>query len=313
MWQQNNNSAKFTATTISLLLLMIAGCSGGGGGSSGAVSEPVEAGFINIFITDAPLDTVTEVWVEFNGISLKPQEGDALDFEFDDPLSIDLRALTGENTASLLDNQSVPAGAYNWIRLDVNADADGIFDSFVMTEMGEMVELEVTSQNGLQLVSGFTVTGGQSARFVIDWDLRKGLTRPKGQGQVWKLRPALRITDLVVSGSISGMVDEELLSASDCTNNLAEDTGSSVYVFAGHDATPEDIHTEESDPITTAPVTQDDNGAYSYSATHLSAGDYTVAFTCQGLDDDPETDDLLEFSPSQNVSVIDGEDAIADF
>ena len=308
MWQQNNDSGKFTATTICLLLLMIAGCSGGGGSI-----EPVEAGFINIFITDAPLDTVTEVWVKFNGISLKPQSGDALDFEFDTPLLIDLRALTGENTASLLNNQSVPAGAYNWIRLDVNADADGIFDSFVMTEMGEMVELEVTSQTGLELVSRFTVTVGQSASFVIDWDLRKGLTMPKGQDQVWKLRPALRITDLVASGSISGMVDEQLLSAGDCTNVLTENTGSSVYVFTGHDAIPEDIHSEESDPVTTAPVTQDENGAYSYSATYLSAGDYTVAFTCQGLDDDPETDDPLEFSPSQNVSVIDGEDATADF
>lgn len=309
MWQKDNNSG-LLATTVSLLLLMIAGCSGGGGGGG---SEQVEVGFVNIAITDAPVDTATEVWVEFSGISLKPRDTGTLDFEFDEPLRIDLLSLGGENTSPLLNNQSVPTGAYNWIRLDVNADADGIFDSYVMTDTGEMVELLVTSQQGLQLVSGFTVTSGQSSNFVIDWDLRKGLTMPNGQDQEWKLRPALRITDMMESGTISGMVDEGLLSGDPCTSDLAEDTGNSVYIFAGHDATLEDIHTVESDPVTTAAVTQDENGTYSYSAAYMSTGDYTVAVTCQALDDDPETDDSLEFSPSQNVSVTDGEDSTADF
>ncbi|MCH7744176.1 MAG: DUF4382 domain-containing protein [Proteobacteria bacterium] len=312
MMQKIDNSTKLTML-ICLVLLVISGCSGGGGGNAAEEVVVDEAGFINISITDAPVDTVIEVWVEFDGISLKPQSADTLDFAFEEPLRIDLLALTGENTSSLLENQSVPAGGYNWIRLDVNADLDTVFDSYVMTENGEMVELEVTSQRGLQLVSGFTITSGQTASFVIDWDLRKGLTMPKGQGMGWKLRPALRITDLVESGSISGVVEEGLLSADSCTNDLAEDTGNSVYVFSGHDATLEDIHTEETDPVSTAAVTQDENGFYVYSATFLSAGDYTVAFTCQGLDDDPETDDTLEFSPSQNVSVIADEDTIADF
>lgn len=38
-----------------------------------------------------------------------------------------------------------------------------------------------------------------------------------------------------------------------------------------------------------------------------------MAFTCRGLDDDPEMDDTLEFSPSQNVSVTDGDDTTVDF
>ena len=114
MWQKINKSGKFTAL-ISVLLLMISGCSGGGGGGNAAEEVVVdEAGFINISITDAPVDTVIEVWVEFNGISLKPQSADTLDFEFEEPLRIDLLARTGENTPSLLENQSAPAAGSIW-------------------------------------------------------------------------------------------------------------------------------------------------------------------------------------------------------
>jgi hypothetical protein len=313
MWRNDNYSGILTST-IALLVLLSAGCDGGGS------SDPLEAGYVNIAITDAPVDTVTEVWVEFSGVSIKPRDTGVLDFEFNEPLYIDLLTLRGENTSSLLTNQAVPRGAYNWIRLDVNADADGVFDSYVMTEAGAMIELVVTSQEGLQLGSGFTITSGQASNFVIDWDLRKGLTMPNGQDQEWKLRPALRITDMAESGTISGMVDEGLLSGGTCTSNLAEDTGNSVYIFTGHDAALEDIQTGASDlvavatdPVVTAAVTQDENGMYSYSAAYMSTGDYTVAFTCQSLDDDPGAVDSLDFSVPQNVAVTNGVNTTADF
>jgi hypothetical protein len=291
MWRNDNYSGILTST-IALLVLLSAGCDGGGS------SDPLEAGYVNIAITDAPVDTVTEVWVEFSGVSIKPRDTGVLDFEFNEPLYIDLLTLRGENTSSLLTNQAVPRGAYNWIRLDVNADADGVFDSYVMTEAGAMIELVVTSQEGLQLGSGFTITSGQASNFVIDWDLRKGLTMPNGQDQEWKLRPALRITDMAESGTISGMVDEGLLSGGTCTSNLAEDT---------------DLVAVATDPVVTAAVTQDENGMYSYSAAYMSTGDYTVAFTCQSLDDDPGAVDSLDFSVPQNVAVTNGVNTTADF
>jgi hypothetical protein len=313
MWPKDNYSGILTST-VALSLLLIAGCDGG------SSSDQLEPGFVNIAITDAPVDTVTEVWVAFSGISIKPRDAGVLEFEFNEPLVIDLLTLRGENTSFLLSNQAVPRGAYNWIRLHVNADADSITDSYVMSDRGEMIELVVTSQEGLQLVSGFTITSGQASNFVIDWDLRKGLTMPNGQNQEWMLRPTLRITDMAESGTISGMVDEELLFGGTCTSKLAEDTGNSVYIFTGHDTSLKDIQTGandlvavESDPVVTAAVTQDENGMYSYSAAYMSTGDYTVAFTCHSLDDDPGVIDSLEFSAPQNVTVTNGVDATADF
>jgi hypothetical protein len=314
MWPQDNFSGSGILTsTVALLLLLIAGC-------DGSSSDQLETGFVNIDITDAPVDIVTEVWVEFSGVAIKPRDAGILEFEFNEPLHIDLLTLRGENTSSLLTNQAVPRGSYNWIRLAVNADADGVFDSYIMTETGAMMELVVTSQEGLQLGGGFTITSGQASNFVIDWDLRKGLTRPNGQDMEWMLRPALRITDLAESGTISGMVDEGMVTGGTCTSNLAEDTGNSVYIFDGHDATLADIQTGasdvvavETDPVVTAAVTQDENGLYSYSAAYMSTGDYTVAFTCQSLNDEPGVIDGLEFSEPQNVTVNNGLDTTADF
>jgi hypothetical protein len=81
------------------------------------------------------------------------------------------------------------------------------------------------------------------------------------------------------------------------------------------DVTPEDIDGAEPDPITEARVAPDDQaaGAYTYSATFLPPGDYTVAFTCQGLNEDPALLDGLEFVGAQNVTVVADETAPADF
>ena len=293
---------------LALGVLGLMGCGGGGGGGGsapGSAPGVTDDGALVLLITDAPVDTVTEVWV---GITVKPRGGTELSFEYDEPQQVDLLALTGANTASLLNGETLAAGEYNWIRLEVNADEDGTFDSYVMTDAGGMVELEVTSQTGLKMVSGFTIPVRQTASFIIDWDLRKGLTGPRGPGgAVWRLRPALRITDLNTFGSVSGTVMDDLLMAEGCTNDLAEDVGNSVYLFAGDGVAPADIFLEETDPLVTAAVQQDENGIYRFSATFLPPGDYTAAFTCQALDDTADGDEDLVFDEVIGLVVSDGE------
>ena len=132
--------------STTLLLFVLSGCGGGGGSSSSpapvAAPEPVASeGTLTLLLTDAPVDTAIEVWVEFAGVELKPQDGESFSIEFEEPVKLDLLQLSGDNTTALLQDEAVPAGGYNWVRLDVNADEDGIFDSFIMTELGEMIEL----------------------------------------------------------------------------------------------------------------------------------------------------------------------------
>jgi hypothetical protein len=284
--------------------VLIAGCGGGGGGSG--PTGPA-TGILSIAITDATVDLVSVVNVQFTGVTLKPASGDEIRIVFDAPKNFDLLTLTGGLTAELLSDTEVPAGRYNWVRLAVNAEFDNVFDSYAMTSMGEEFELRVPSgsQNGLKLVSGFTVTENQSTHLVIDWDLRIALSDPIGQPGL-HLRPALRVTDMALFGTLSGTVAEALVTDAGCSNDLVAQTGNAVYVYNGMTDTPGDIGDAENDPFTTATVTQDGAGAYTYEVNFLSVGDYTAAFTCQANDDVSDMDGDIVFSEPQSFVIENG-------
>jgi hypothetical protein len=108
------------------------------------------------------------------------------------------------------------------------------------------------------------------------------------------LRPTLRMVDNVMVGSISGTVDQ-LLITTGCTP--------AVYVFAGSGVTPDDIDGIAADPVTTATVKQDTGGVYRYMAAFLEVGSYTIAYTCDAAADDPTVDNALTFSGTTTVSV----------
>ena len=281
-------------------LISLAAC----GGSSGSSGD--KTGFVAIGITDAPVDDVSAVVVEFTGVTLKPASGDMIVVTFDTPKSFDLLTLTGGLTAELLAETEVPVGEYNWVRLAVNAEFDSVFDSYAMTPTGQ-VELRVPSGNnsGLKLVSGFTVTQDQSTNLVIDWDLRKALTDPLGQPG-FHLRPALRVTDLSAYGTLNGTVSDLLITDESCTNDPAIDTGSAVYIYNGVVDVPGDIGDAVNEPFITATVSQNESGIYVFEVNFLSTGDYTAAFTCQASDDDPEVDDDIVFTVPQMFMIEDG-------
>jgi hypothetical protein len=331
-----------------LILTAIAACilsaCGGGGGSGGV-------GAMSVAVTDAPVDGVSEVWVEFYAITLKPANGDEecvpeseppeiqpvetdeldtecteeqggqLTYTFDAPRTINLKALTDGRIELLLD-EDVPAGRYNWMKLHVNAEFDGVYDSYVVEEGGGMLELRVPPDR-LKLGNHFTVTAGGDSGFVIDWNLRMGLTNPVGQPG-YKLQPSLRITDMNEYGTIEGMVSAALLPPvnADCTSNENTGAGNVVYIYTDADVVPDDVDSMDPDPLVTADVKLNvDSGKHEYRATFLSPGPYTVAFTCQGGDDvmpdaeqpDLPVDDQLVFTDGVNVVVEDGATKTVDF
>lgn len=299
------NIGQLSAGTAACLFM--AACGGGSvTGINESVPPPTATGIIRIALTDAPVDEVSVVNVQFAGVILKPVSGDEIQVDFDPPKDVDLLTLTGGATAELLPETPVPAGDYGWLRLAVNAEFDNVFDSFAMTPTGQ-VELGVPSgsQSGLKLVSGFTVSQGQTTDLVIDWDLRKALSDPQGQPG-FHLRPALRVTNIVASGTLTGTVSEALVTDITCSNDLAEQTGNAVYVYQGMIDTPGDIGDATNEPFVTVAVEQDDAGAYRFELNFLSVGDYTAAFTCQASDDDPETDDDIAFSAPQGFTIESG-------
>lgn len=279
------------------LVLALGGCS----------NDDPATGQLTLAVTDAPVDDATAVVVAFTGVEVKPAEGEAWQFDFDQARSIDLLALSGDASETLLDGVVVPAGRYNWARLKVLATEDGIADSYIDLEDGSRHELEIPSgaETGLKLVSGFVVPAGGHASYTIDFDLRKSVHEPMDAADSYKLRPALRIVDNSLIGAIGGSVDATL---------LVDGCSPAVYVYGGSGVVPDDVDGAAPEPVTTALVEFNaGSGAYEYRAGFLSQGDYTVSFTCDAAADDPGTDDALAFSGTQDATVSAGQTTTVNF
>ncbi len=265
-----------------LLAVSLSGCSTGS-----------DTGTLSLSVTDAPVDGAVSVVVQFAGVQLLSTSGELLTFTFETPKTIDLLALQGGNSALLLDKISVPEGDYPVISLTVNAEP-GVLDSYIELTDGIQHSLWIPNGNetGLVLTQGCSVTANGIADFVIDFDLRKSVFDPEVLGGDYILKPVLRIVDNTEAGSIAGTVDVALTTDTTCTS------GNAVYIFEGLNVTPDDVGGAV-EPEATTLVTADNT----YKAAFLEPGDYTVAFTCQAADDNPDTDDAIAFVGAVNVTV----------
>jgi hypothetical protein len=251
---------------------------------------------------DAPVDGVTAVFVRITGIWMKSSGGPAQQLTLaGGPRTVDIMALTDTNAAILVDDAVIEPGDYEWLAMDVDAAHDNVMDSYVVTVGGGQEELRVPSGR-VRLVSGFTVEPNEGAQFLFDWDMRKGLVRPPGLPG-YLLKPAFRMLDVAEYGALQGSVSGSALSlpANACNADDANlELGNVVYVFSGTGVAPDDVD-GTGDPVATADVTFA-NGVYSYRVV-LAPGNYTVAFTCQAADDEPETDETIAFFPTVNVTM----------
>jgi hypothetical protein len=308
------------ATTIAALLVA---CGGGGDGDGGA-----STGSLSVGVTDSPVTEDVDVCIHFTGITLHHSDGHRVQIPFDpgsytdatdcvnnrpadnslsEENAVNLSALQGELSVTIIDAEAVKAGRYNWIRLDVDESL-----SYVMDSEGQKA-LSCPScsgeQSGLKLNRGITVPAGGAADFMIDINLAKSLNRkPSGD---YKMNPTLRLVDLTETGHIAGAVESSLV-----PELISEtDTGCNVYIFAGHGITPDDYH--DADNILTSAKVLYDPGTltYKYSAAYLPTDTstdptpYTVALTCD--DDDPETDqDNDPTSPAEDDVIF--TDGLAD-
>lgn len=271
--------------------LVITGC---GSSSSGS-----DTGKLTLGLTDGPVENAEQVVVTFNAVELHGAENKTI--TFDEPKAINLLAYQGEDRIVLLDDEVLQAGNYQWIRLAV--DEAG---SYILID-GQQHPLDIPSgaQTGLKLNRGFTLAADGSTDFTIDFDLRKSVTL---SNQGYKLRPTLRITDNLQSGTISGTVAASLIEDASCNNGDNNDQGNAVYLFSGSDAEPQDIQTNAGDPLASATVVYDsEQQQYRYTLGFVPYGDYSVTFTCNSSLDNADEDNsaLMNFSPAVNVSLND--------
>lgn len=335
------HSSRQTAETLTKATLLSVGglglalltACGGGGGGGGSSSDTGTASFA---VTDGPVDDVDGIHLTFSRIDIKPKEGPAEEFIFDEPLIIEnLLALTGNASQVVVSDREVPAGEYQWIRIYVEG---GFPNSYVVPSSGGPEEdlFIPGQQNGnsngnprfLQLNSGFIVPAGGEADFTLDFVLRKGLTKPANGDGYYLLRPAMRLINNVEVGTIVGTVDATVLASTRC----AASEGNTVYLYEGDitaaEQAPDDVYdpgieggsdevmeAEGARPVTTAEVVQDNDGAMSFEigfVREIEAG-YSLAFTCESSNDFAATDDDITFTEVVYTQVEAGQTATVTF
>jgi hypothetical protein len=304
--RKNTSLVVLVLIVLLVSLLLLTSC-GGGNSTNGSSST----GMFNLSITDAPVDGASKVVVKFTGVDIHSSSGNLIHIDVSPPKQIDLLSLNSGGSEVILENEILPSGDYQWVRLNIEADCDANDDSYIeIDNTKHSIWIPSGNQSGLKLVRGFNLPADGIADFTIDFDLRKSVTFPEGNGNCadnYKLRPALRIVNNTEVGSIAGNINPSLINDGTCTG------GNAVYVFQDHNITPDDIDEIAPDPISTTIVKLDDNGHYVYRASFLNTGDYTIAFTCQADGDDPELNDIIDFVGTENVSVTAGLVTIHDF
>ena len=311
-----------TPLFILVLCGLVAACGGGGGGSSANAT-----GSLTVGVSDSPVDGVTAICVEFEGATVKPRNGPPieLDLAIPEDTCTNLLEFTGIDREILVNDLELPAGEYEWMRFDVDAECDGdTMTSSYVEHSGGFVDLRVPSSRGLQFSNGFVVRANQTTDFTIEWNMRMGLTDPVGQPDCYKLKPSLRVMENTEYGHITGTVAGRLLSVNEplhCTSDPNTEAGNEVYLFAAPN--PVDDIDGVDDPYATAPVRfNGETGDYEYTIGYVEAGDYVVAFTCQAGDDvvpddeNPPLDpvnNMLEFTEGIETTVVVGETSVVSF
>jgi hypothetical protein len=265
--------------------LALSACGGGGGSSTGQMA---------LSVADAPIDGAEAVVVKFTGVELTGNGGNPVTITFAQPKSIDLLNQSGTASAVLF-NQPIPAGSYGQIRLMVVADGNPS-NSYITLSDGTMHGLQVPSgfETGLKLVSGFDVPSSGVVDYTIDFDLRKSITCPSGQAPACVLKPTAKLVDNTTVGNIQGVVSNTLV-PSGCTPG--------VYLYAGAVTAPEDMDSaaptsDTNQPLASKVPVANSSPPYYYQFTFLPPGTYTVAFTCQADQDDPDqSDSAVTFNP----------------
>lgn len=297
----NKYGVKTVVTVVSLSALLTA-CFGESDSGSGT---------LNLNVTDAPIDSAAKVVVSFDSVEIKPQNGSSYTIELKDSngvptvRTIDLLTQQGPNSEPLLIGYTLPAGHYNWIRLNV-LESKTSLDSYIELDDGSQFPLYVPSgsETGLKLNRGFDITDGGSLTFTIDFDLRKSVAVPQNGSNAYLLKPSLRIVNNTGVGHITGTVGATTLTDVACTSDTY-----SVYAFAGENVTPDDIDGLDAEPVSSALL----DANYGYSIGFLEAGNYTLGFTCEAGNDDVATDDNIVFISSMNATVTAGATATYDF
>lgn len=246
--------------------------------------------------TELPADpNITQVVANLRGVEFSTSSGGTETLEFTSGEQVDLIDLADDNgVLRLFTNEQLSDGSYTGVRLLF--DADRADDAFVSTSAGTQFPLNLTDGDYASLSFSIEDNENSSESFTLLLDLRKSLSFDDDSDE-YTLTPVMRTVETSEMSRIEGNVSVN------CPAGDSLERGA-VYLFQGRDITPDDIDGAGVEPFATAPVFTSTTGAgFFYALRYLPAGDYTLAVTCSGNDEEPTTDEDLQFRNVVNVSL----------
>jgi len=320
----NNSIAMKRAALRSVLASALVSCAllpacGGGGGSSPSST-------LNVSLADAPtsLSGVQSVFITVTGVEVQPTNGSPLTFNLGSPLAVDLLTLQQGNLAPLINDVSVTAGSYDWLRLilDTSAGKDYVLycSSGAPCAAPAQIALDIPSgaETGLKVVRGFTMPVNGVIHLVVDFNVNSSIV-PIPNSMSWHLKPVLRVVETDTVGAIAGTISASAMQAAKFSKTACSSTNlPTVYVYSAQSATtnviPDDIFTGTEEAAETTPVQPIVTQLSTYNAANGSAGfniqwvasdpgynEYTVAFTCDP--DDPNVDESAIVPPASTPTI----------
>ena len=160
---------------------------------------------VQLKLVDAPGDYL-EVNVEIIDIQYNTgEEGGWMSFsgEDQDSINVDLTELIAGNSLVLAD-ELIPAGMLKQVRLVLSEN-----NTLKIEGEEDLIPLNTPSaqQSGLKLNLNEELEGGFSYTFILDWIVQESIVKAGNSGN-YNLKPVIKVTAEVNSGSVSGNVVE---------------------------------------------------------------------------------------------------------
>ncbi|GAA5193718.1 DUF4382 domain-containing protein [Ferrimonas gelatinilytica] len=319
------------------VVLALSGCGSDNSSSPnpgpGPSPEP-QMGTFSLGVSDAPVDDAKRVVLAFNDVILIPQDGqnggDPIHIELGNdgqPQQIDLLEFQGSAMEVIVSEGELEVGDYRMCLYAKDGLPNGSEESsFVEKTDGIVVPLKVNSKGachgykpdtdgqgrmsfdkGDQMV---TINTGQNA-FVVEFDLRKALTDPKGQDWMFIKPNAVQLINIAGVGNISGEL--ALTQRDACEADMVSLVGADTFAHAAYlyanerdRSTMGDIVGEAGfpegselvEPVAVANIVQVENQTdeliYRYEFGFIGEGEYSIGYTCTANADLPETHETAE-------------------
>ncbi len=266
-----------------------------------------DKGSLNLFITDAPIDSdgIESVWITIQDLHYQTDQDGWVELGLEEEKKIDLLQLTRGDYEEL-GNFELEAGTYNQIRFMLDAPA---FNEGPQENPGCYLEFEDKEPENLFIPSGyetgfkgigtFTVPINGQVEVTADWDVRRSVVEAGVTG-MYILKPTIRLVVNNQAGDIQGNVD-----------NIPE--GKDIVIYAYEQGEYDD--TEAQDPgaedtrfpnaITSDKV--DENNFYHLA--FLAGGAYDLIVTATGEGEFVEVlgvveDVLVESTETTNEPIV---------